>query len=136
MKKTMIYRETIWFTEKNNYLARNTMIYRETLWFTEKNNDFPRKTIIFREMQNTKMPLRFVFLKKTDSFQNKKKTDSFTNLPNTLLSVLSLSHTQLISVLSHFSLVNGRNGRRDTIFAFFHYALCFFFVLACILLKY
>ena len=52
-RKTIIYREMVWFSEKRYYLPRKSMIYRENLWFTEK-------------LKKTKMPLRYVFLKRTE----------------------------------------------------------------------
>ena len=48
-KKTMIFREKLWFSEKNYDFTKKTMIFREKLWFSEKNYDFPKKAMIFRE---------------------------------------------------------------------------------------
>ena len=53
----------------------------------------------------------------------------------TLVNANSLSYS--VSVLSHFSLVNGSNGRKGTVLSHFSLVrIVFFFVLACILLKY
>ena len=75
------YRETLGFTEKHYDLLKNAMIYQKTLLFTEKR-------------KNTKMPLRFVFLKKLIVLKI-QKTDSFTKTYQTRYSLnLSCSFSQ------------------------------------------